>query len=164
MVLVDYLIPVIIALSAVFSLMRGFIREAISLVGWVVAFWIALRYSNTLAELFLSGISVPSLRLIVAFTVLFVLTLMLSAVINHLASHVVQQTGLTGTDRLIGVIFGVVRGALVVSMLVLLAGLTPLPQDPWWRESLMIGHFQNFAGWLQVNVAPEIAQYFRMTT
>lgn len=160
MVWVDYLIPAIIALSAVFSLMRGFVREAISLVGWVIALWIALRYAKTLADLFLSSVSAPSLRIIIAFTILFVITLMLAALLNHLASHLVRQTGLTGTDRLIGVIFGAVRGGVVVAMLVLVAGMTNLPQDPWWEKSLMIGHFQSLAAWLQVNVAPEITQYF----
>jgi len=160
MVWVDYLIPGIIVLSALFSLMRGFVREALSLIGWVAAFWLALRYANPLAELFLSSITIPSLRIIVAFTILFVLTLMLAALINHLAGHLVKRTGLTGTDRMIGIVFGVARGGVVVSMLVLLAGLTTLPQDPWWGQSIMIGHFEGLALWLQTNIAPEISGRF----
>ena len=148
MVWVDYVIPGIIVFSALFSLMRGFVREALSLIGWVAAFWLALRYANPLAELFLSSITIPSLRIITAFTILFVLTLMLA--------DLVKRTGLTSTDRAVGVVFGVARGAVVVSMLVLLAGLTSLPQDPWWGESMMIGHFEHVALWLQTNIAPEI--------
>lgn len=161
MVWVDYLIPAVIVTSAVFSLMRGFVREALSLIGWIAAFWIALRFSNSLAELFLVSISVPSLRMVVAFTILFILTLILSALINHLAGDLVQKTGLTNTDRMIGVIFGVARGGVVVSMLVLLAGLTTIPQDPWWEESVLIGHFQEFAIYLRTNVAPDIQHYFQ---
>ena len=160
MVWVDFFIPVIILISALFSLMRGFVREALSLLGWVAAFWIALRFANTLAELFLSSITIPSIRIVVAFTILFVLTLILAALINHLASHVVERTGLTGTDRMIGVIFGIARGAVVVSILVLLAGLTTIPEDPWWEESVMIGHFEQLAIWLQSTVAPELAEKF----
>jgi len=156
MVWVDYVIPGIIVLSALFSLMRGFVREALSLMGWVAAFWLALRYANPLAELFLSSFTIPSLRIITAFTILFVLTLMLAALVNHLAGHLVKRTGLTSTDRAVGVVFGVARGGVVVSMLVLLAGLTSLPQDPWWGESMMIGHFEHVALWLQTNIAPEI--------
>ena len=156
MVWVDYVIPIIILVSALFSLMRGFVREALSLVGWIAAFWLALRYSNALVELFLASITVPSLRIVTAFTILFVLTLMLSGLINHLAGHLVLRTGLTGTDRTIGVVFGLARGAVVVSILVLLAGLTSLPQDPWWEKSLLIGYFQQIAVWMQTNVAPEI--------
>jgi len=160
MVWVDYVIPGIIVLSALFSLMRGFVREALSLIGWVTAFWLALRYSNPLAELFLSSITLPSLRIITAFTILFVLTLMLAALINHLAGHLIRRTGLTSTDRAVGVVFGLARGAVVVSILVLLAGLTSLPQDPWWGESMMIGHFEHFALWMQTHIAPEISGAF----
>ncbi|WP_455200482.1 CvpA family protein, partial [Kaarinaea lacus] len=80
----------------------------------------------------------------------------LAALVNHLAGHLVKRTGLTSTDRAVGVVFGVARGGVVVSMLVLLAGLTSLPQDPWWAESMMIGHFEHVALWLQTNIAPEI--------
>jgi membrane protein required for colicin V production len=160
MVWVDFVIPVIITISAGISLMRGFVREALSLLGWVVAFWVALRFSNSLAELFLSSITIPSLRIIIAFTILFVLTLILSTLINHLASHLVDKTGLTGTDRLIGMIFGMARGGVVVAMLVLLAGMTSLPKDQWWHDSVMIGHFEQLAIWLQTTVAPEIASRF----
>jgi membrane protein required for colicin V production len=159
MIWVDFVIPVIIIVSAIISLMRGFVREALSLLGWVIAFWVALRFSNPLAELFLSSISAPSVRIVIAFTILFVLTLILATLINHLAVQVVQLTGLTGTDRVIGMIFGIARGGVVVSMLVLLAGLTTLPQDPWWRESVMIGYFEQLATWLQTTVAPEIANH-----
>lgn len=159
MVWVDYIIPAIIAVSALFSLMRGFVREALSLIGWVLAFGIALRFAHSLAELFLSSITIPSLRIVVAFTILFVLTLLLSTLINHLAGHLIHRTGLTGTDRMIGMVFGVVRGGIVVSILVLLAGLTTMPQDPWWGDSLMIGHFEQLAVWLQTNVAPEITSH-----
>lgn len=155
---VDFVIPLIILISAVISLARGFVREALSLIGWVAAFWIALRFANTLAELFLTSISVPSLRIVIAFTILFVLTLMLAALINHLAGHVVERTGLTGTDRMIGIIFGVARGGIVVSILVLLAGLTTIPDDPWWEDSLMIPHFEALAVWLKETVAPELAE------
>ena len=95
-------------------------------------------------------------RIITAFTILFVLTLMLAALVNHLAGHLVKRTGLTGTDRAVGIVFGIARGGVVVSILVLLAGLTSLPQDPWWGESMMIGHFESFALWMQSTIAPEI--------
>jgi membrane protein required for colicin V production len=163
MVWVDFVIPVIITISAGISLVRGFVREALSLAGWVAAFWVALRFSNSLAELFLSSITIPSMRIVIAFTILFVLTLILAALINHLASHLVDKTGLTGTDRMIGMIFGIARGGVLIAMLVLLAGLTSLPKDPWWHESLMIGHFEQLAHWLQTTVAPEIASRFTQT-
>lgn len=156
MIWVDVVIPGIIAISALFSLIRGFVREALSLIGWCAAFWVALNFSKSLADLFLTGIGAPSLRIVVAFVILFVITLVLAALLNHLACQLVKRTGLTSTDRMIGMIFGIARGAVVVSVLVLLAGLTAMPQDPWWRESVMIGYFQELALWLRNVVAPEI--------
>jgi membrane protein required for colicin V production len=157
MIWVDIVIPGIIIISALFSLIRGFVREALSLIGWCAAFWVALNFANGLADLFLTGIAAPSLRIVVAFVILFVVTLVLAALVNHLACQLVKRTGLSGTDRMIGMVFGVARGAVVVSALVLLAGLTAMPQDPWWQESVMITYFQDLAVWLRSVVAPEIS-------
>lgn len=156
---VDYLIPGIIVVSALLSLMRGFVREAMSLAGWLVATWVALQFSQPLAEAFLGVISAPSLRVGIAFVILFVIVLVLSALVNRLAYQLVRRTGLTGTDRMIGMLFGAVRGAVIVAVLVLLAGMTTMPQDPWWNESVTIVYFQDLAVWLQDNVAPEISNY-----
>ncbi len=157
MIWVDIVIAGIIVLSALFSLMRGFVREALSLAGWIASFWVALTFAGDLAESFLSGISVPSLRVAVAFTILFVLILVIMALINKLASQLIKKSGLTGTDRMIGMIFGVVRGALIVSVLVLLAGFTAMPQDPWWQESVLIDVFHEFAIWLRHTLDLDIA-------
>ena len=157
MIWVDIVIAGIIVLSALFSLMRGFVREALSLAGWLASFWVALTFAGDLAESFLSGISVPSLRVAVAFTILFVLTLVIMALINKLASQLVKKSGLTGTDRMIGMMFGVVRGALIVSVLVLLAGFTAMPQDSWWQESVLIDVFHEFAIWLRYTLDMDIA-------
>ncbi len=160
MIWVDIVIPSIIAISALFSVMRGFVKEALSLAGWLAAFWIALTFSKSLADLFLAGISTPSLRMVVAFTILFVVTLVITALVNHLAAQLVRKTGLTGTDRMIGVMFGVARGAVVVSVLILLAGFTTMTQDAWWQESALVGVFHELALWLRYTVAPELTGGF----
>lgn len=157
MIWVDIVIPGIIAISALFSLMRGFVREALSLAGWMAAFWVALTFAKDFAELLLAGISAPSLRMVVSFTILFVVTLVITALLNRLAGQLVSRTGLSGTDRMIGMIFGIARGVVVVSVLVLLAGLTTLPQDPWWQQSVLIDVFHKLALWLRYTVAPELS-------
>jgi membrane protein required for colicin V production len=78
--------------------------------------------------------------------------------INKLASQLVKKSGLTGTDRMIGMIFGVLRGVLIVSVLVFLAGFTAMPQDPWWQESIFMDVFHEFALWLRQYVVPEITK------
>jgi len=92
----------------------------------------------------------------VSFAALFVITLLLSSLINYVVSQLVKKTGLSGTDRMIGVVFGVARGAAVVGILVLLAGLTTLPQDDWWQDSQLVGHFQQGATWMGSQFSPEV--------
>ncbi|HHI92265.1 MAG TPA: CvpA family protein [Gammaproteobacteria bacterium] len=156
MIWVDIVIPGVIIISALFSLMRGFVREALSLLGWLAAFWIALTFARDFADLLLTGISAPSVRMVVSFTILFVVTLVIAALVNRLAGSLVAKTGLTSTDRMIGMIFGVARGVVVVAVLVLLASMTTIPQDPWWRESALIDVFHKLALWLRYTVAPEL--------
>jgi membrane protein required for colicin V production len=156
MIWVDIVITGIIIFSALLSLLRGFVREALSLFGWLVSFWLAVTFAGDLAESFLSGISVPSLRVAVAFTIIFVLILVIMTLINKLASQLIKKSGLTGPDRMIGMIFGALRGVLIVSVLVFLAGFTAMPQDAWWQESIFIDVFHEFAVWLRESAAPEI--------
>lgn len=153
----DYAILAIIGVSAFISLLRGFVREAISLATLIAAFWVAAQFSPHVAELLVGKISVPSVRLGVAFGVLFVLTLLAGGLINYLAGLLVSKSGLSGTDRMLGLVFGILRGAAIVTLLILIAGATPLPKDPWWHESRFIGHFQSLAlqmrGWLPKGIA-----------
>ena len=114
MIGVDYAILGILLISSFISLVRGFVKEALSLVGWILAFWVSLGFAVPLSKWFESSMDDPTLRLIIAFVVLFVLTLIVSAVVNFFASRLVQRTGLTGTDRFLGVIFGFLRGALLI--------------------------------------------------
>lgn len=161
MIWVDYGILIIVALSALISVMRGFVREALSLVAWVAAFWVAFGFHQYLATLFVDYIDAPSIRLISAFVLLFVVTLIICAIINNLVAKLVEKSGLSGTDRMLGVLFGIARGAVVVAILVLMAGLTPLPADPWWKESIFIVHFQSMALWLREFLPPDIAANFQ---
>ncbi len=158
---VDYVIIGIIALSALISLVRGFVREALSLAAWVLAFWISWTFFRELALYFEQWINVPSMRLGVAFILLLVVTLILGGLVNYLVSQLVKKTGLTGTDRMIGIFFGIARGSVLVGIAVLLAGLTAIPADPWWHESMLISYFQDLAIWLRSLLPPDIADKFR---
>ncbi|MCP4286689.1 MAG: CvpA family protein [Gammaproteobacteria bacterium] len=159
MIWVDYVIIGIIGLSALISLVRGFMREALSLVVWILAFWIAWTFFRELAQ-HLTWFPVPSVRLGVALAVLFLVTLMIGGLVNFLVGQLVDKTGLTGTDRLIGMLFGAARGILLVTLLILLAGLTPLPDDPWWKSSQLIGYFQELAVWLKTLLPEDLGDKF----
>ena len=121
---VDLVIIGIIVLSALISLIRGFVKESISLVTWVVAGLIALRYYGPMADLLEPFINSVTLRQWIGGGILFVATLIVGAIVNFIVSQLVSKTGLSGTDKTLGVIFGGARGVLIVTMVVLLAGLT----------------------------------------
>lgn len=154
---IDVVILALIALSAILSLFRGFVKEAVALATWLVALWVAMAFHEDLAAILSQWISTPSAQKITAFAVLFICVLLLGAIINFLASKLVDKTGLTGTDRLLGIVFGVARGGVIVAILVLLAGLTPFPQDPWWQDSQFIGYFEELAMWMRSYLPDDIA-------
>ncbi len=144
---VDWAIIAIILVSGLISLKRGFVREALSLVIWIVAGAVAWLFGGALAEHLGDFIETPSARIIAACGILFVATLLVGALISFLLGELVRATGLTGTDRLLGMVFGVARGALLVVVLVGLLSLAPVQQDSWWRESSLVPHFLMVADW-----------------
>lgn len=133
----DYVFIGIIVASAAISLARGFIREILSIVVWVVAFWISMHFARPLAAYLEAYLHSPTLRLVIAFAGLFIAVLVLGGLVNYLAGTLVGKTGLSGTDRVLGIVFGGLRGVLVVGLLVLMAGLTSIPREHWWQASVL---------------------------
>jgi membrane protein required for colicin V production len=158
---VDYAILAIIGISALISIFRGLVREVLSLLAWGCAFWVAWRFMQEAAGWFGGVVSVPSARLVLAFATLFVGTLLVAALVNLLIGKLIASTGLTGTDRMLGVLFGVARGVVIVATLVLVGRLTPVPQDPWWRTSLLLPRFEAAALVMRQYLPAEVAGYFQ---
>ncbi|BAZ93958.1 hypothetical protein TspCOW1_10770 [Thiohalobacter sp. COW1] len=154
---VDVVMLVVVAVSAGISLWRGFVREAMSLAVWVAAIWIALAFAPEFSGWLTRWVDTPSIRHALAFVALLVIVLLLGALVSYLVSQLVKKTGLSGTDRMLGVVFGVVRGVVIVAVLVLLGGLTMLPQDPWWNDSVLMPHAETLALWLRQFLPPDIA-------
>ncbi|MBW8190403.1 CvpA family protein [Neiella marina] len=147
MVWIDYTILVVIAVSALVSLIRGFTREAISLVTWVVAFFIASQFYQDLA-VFITGIDDALLRDAAAIAALFVVTLILGALVNTVIAGLVDKTGLSGTDRVLGLVFGGLRGVLIVcALLFFMDAFTGAAQSQWWQDSLLIPEFKIVVRW-----------------
>jgi membrane protein required for colicin V production len=145
MTVVDVVVIFVIFLSALFSLIRGFVKEAVSLATWIIAIWLAATFAAKLAAALPNSIESEAVRQTVGFGVLFVLTLMVGAIINMLISQVVKKTGLSGADRIFGVAFGVLRGGLIIIVFVVIAGMTPLPDAEWWQSSTLLQWFESAA-------------------
>lgn len=147
MVWFDYIILAVIGISSVVSLVRGFVKEALSLVVWFGAFFIASQFYLDLAT-FLSGIEDEVLRNAAAIAILLVASLIVGSLVSYLVSQLVQKTGLSGTDRILGLVFGALRGVLIVAALLFFAdAFTPIAEADWWVKSTLIPEFKIIVEW-----------------
>jgi membrane protein required for colicin V production len=144
---VDWAIIAIVAISALISLSRGFVKEALSLVTWIIAGAVAWMFGGGLAPYFEHYIQTPSARVIAGCVILFVATLLVGALVNYLIGELIRVTGLSGTDRFLGMVFGAARGALLVVVAAGLLSLGPVQQDPWWQQSALLPKFLLVADW-----------------
>jgi membrane protein required for colicin V production len=158
---VDILLLAIVGLSTVVGLWRGFVVEVMSLVVWVAAFWLAFVYGDDAAGLFAAHVASPSVRMLLGYALLFLAALLAGGLATWLLGRLVRSTGLSGTDRLLGLGFGLLRGVALGCVLVLVMGFTPLPQDPWWQQSKVLPGFQRGAEWLRAWLPAAVAEHVR---
>ncbi|WP_296255096.1 MULTISPECIES: CvpA family protein [unclassified Pseudomonas] len=144
---VDWAIVAIVAISALISLKRGFVKEALSLLTWIIAGAVAWMFGGSLAQYLVNYIETPSARVIAGCTILFVATLLVGAMVNFLIGELIRVTGLSGTDRFLGMVFGAARGGLLVVVAVGLLSLGPVQQDQWWQQSRLLPQFVMVADW-----------------
>ena len=144
----DWVIVAIATVSALMSLTRGFVKEALSLLSWVAAFVVAFYFSEQVSVLLEEELPSPSLRYLAAFALLFVSVLVGSAVLNFIIGQLVKATGLSGTDRLLGTLFGLARGVLIsLAILVFLPKLLPVDREAWWKQSVLIPRVLVLEAW-----------------
>ena len=160
---VDYAVLGIIIISILVGSLRGFIKEVFSLAVWAAAFLVAFQYSGALAMMLESHIELPSARTSLAFAGLFLSVLLVGGLITFLVAKLVEKTGLSGTDRLLGGVFGAFRGLILILFIMLVAGLTPIPKDPWWQQSRSIQSLMPLAEWSAQFLPEYILEYMDLT-
>jgi len=143
----DYAIVATVAISILVGFLRGFIKEVLSLVIWALAFLVAYQYGGEVAGMMEDHVSLPSARAAMGFAGLFVSVLLVGGLLSYLIGRLVESTGLSGTDRMLGGVFGAARGLAIVVAVLLIAGFTPIPADPWWRESALIHRLNPLVQW-----------------
>ena len=155
----DYVILAVIAVSVLIGLWRGMVSEILALVVWLGALWASWQFGVVVAAYLPVALRDPAVRLLCAWVLIFVVVLIFGAVLGWLLRLLVRGTGLGGTDRMLGMLFGATRGLLIVTLAVLLAGMTPLPRAAWWRQSQLIPTFQRAAQALQSRLPPRVAKF-----
>jgi len=154
----DYAVVAILAISVIFGWWRGLVYEILSLAGWVVALVVSRLFAEKLAPML--PLSQEYLRLTVSYALLFTLTLVAAGIVAWLLSRLVKMVGLGWMDSSLGAVFGALRGVLVLLVLVLLAGLTGLPQQAFWKSAGLSRPMERLAlqakVWLPENVAQKI--------
>ncbi len=137
MTIFDLVVLIIFIVSVLLSIVRGVVRESLSLVGWVVAYMAAKIFAKDFVIVLPLSITDDSLRMVISYVAVFMAVLIVMSMLTMLASALIRTVGLGLVDRFLGALFGFARGLLVVLLLVLSAGLTTLPQEPFWKKALL---------------------------
>lgn len=156
---VDLAILTVTLLSALIGVYRGFIRETLSLIAWILAFWVAFSYAEPASTRFAPYIESPQLQVVAAFAALFIVTLLVLSAVSYLLYRLLLVSGIAGTDRILGGMFGIVRAVVLVAVVVLLARLTTYPQETWWQQSLLIKQMDPVVLFFHDLLPPDIAKH-----
>lgn len=155
----DYIILAVLGVSVLIGLWRGLISEVLALGIWAAGFWVAWVLGPSVAGYYERWISLPSARIAAGYATCFVAVLILGALVRFLVARLVEGTGLSGTDRLLGMIFGLARGVLLVTLGVFLLNFTALTRDPWWQASALLPQFKGMAAWLGEQVPDSVRNH-----
>lgn len=159
MIWIDYVIAALIFITVIRGLMRGLGPVFFSLIFWLLAIGIGLNFSREFSVFLKPVISNPLSKITAAFLLLFLITLIVGSLIRILLGDSIKKATLTLTDRFGGMVFGALHGMVVVLVLVILAGLTALPDDLWWQESTLLPPFQASAIWSRDHIPSGLAEY-----
>ena len=171
---IDIIIVVIFLISTTIALLRGFVREAVSIATWVAAIWLALTQSEQVSFLLPEAIDGASLsfgdkeygsnlRVGIAFVLIMVGVLVFGALINFVLSQVMKAQILKGVDRMLGMVFGLVRASVITVILIMTASaFTTLPTSSTWQSSQLIKPFEQAAAWVIDQLPERYAQQFRL--
>jgi membrane protein required for colicin V production len=141
---------VVIAFSVLISVVRGAVREILALASWVIAFFGAQYYALDVAPYLPAAIPNESLRVLAAFLIVFLVLLLLMSLVTIAISGLVRSAGLGIGDRILGSVFGLVRGVAIAVVIVLMAGFTTLPRNPDWRHAMFSAPLEALANTVKV--------------
>jgi membrane protein required for colicin V production len=159
MTMFDYVVLFIMAVSVLASLMRGAVKEFLSIAAWVLAFYVAQNYASLLIPLLPEAIPSEMLKMMAAFLILFLAVLFISSLISIAITSLLSKVGIGWFNRLVGALFGLAKGLLIVCVLVFLAGMTQLPKDALWTNAMLSAPLEALVKSLMPLLPPSLTQY-----
>jgi len=142
MTILDIGIIIIGVISLLVGLMRGFVREVLSVITWVAAIWLGLNYYSMVGEYFKGTINQELFRNVAGFAAIFFAVLIVCSLISYLVNKLVTKTGIKGTDRVLGSVFGIFRALLIIVLLLLIGRSVNLQENNAWKNSQLVSHFE----------------------
>jgi membrane protein required for colicin V production len=158
----DYLMIVVMVAFTITGALRGFVLEVLSLVLWPLSAFVAWLFAEQTAALYGSMISDPQLRTVAGFVTVFLAVFVIGTIVVYFIHRAVPMRGpLRTSNAVLGGVVGLVRGGIIIVIVFLVAGITPMPQRPWWRESLLTPYFQRAAVTVSSYLPSDIARHIR---
>jgi membrane protein required for colicin V production len=157
----DYLVLFVLITSVVISTLRGLVKEILSLLSWVVAFVLANAYGATFAPMLPAMIPGEAVRLMISFAVIFIGARLLMGLLMMAVDAAIQAAGLSLADRGLGGLFGLARGRVIVLAGVILAGMTDLPKQPFWKNALLRPICETGAHTVRPFLPPALARHIQ---
>ena len=154
----DLVIIGVISLSILTGVIRGFIKELIALCIWVLAIWMGYQYAPLLDPYLNSWISDKSIRFIAGFVIIMVSTLITGGIFNAVLGILMKKSGLSGTDRILGIVFGFARGFFIVTLGLLVLQMTSLSREEQTKDSRLMVMFQPSVQWISARVPSILAK------
>jgi membrane protein required for colicin V production len=155
----DYLVIFVLVTSVIIGVVRGLVKEVLSLAGWIVAFVAANAYAASLAPMLPQAVPGEVLRLILAFVALFIGARILMGLLSMALDALIDAGGLSLFDRLLGMLFGVCRGLVIVLAAVILCGMTSLPQQDFWKHAALSPTAETGARMVKAYLPAAMAQH-----
>jgi len=148
----DWFILGLIVVSSIIGILRGFMREAISLVTWVLGLWLAWQFSGVV-EPHLGGVlGQPTVKVWVARLLILVVVLLIGTLVGTVVSYVMRHSPFGAADRTLGFFFGLLRGVVLVGVAVIFGQTVSLHREAWWADSALLPYAEYIGDWVRTLV------------
>lgn len=161
MTLFDHAVLAIVGVSVLAAAMRGLVRELFAVLGWVLAFWLSMRYAGMLAPHLPPNLPGETVRLLAAFVAIFLTVLLVATLLAASIARIFRALGMGPLDRLLGALFGFVRGMIIVLALVVVGGMTSLPRQPFWRNATFSAPLEAMVASLEPWLPEAVSRHLR---